>query len=245
MADGEVLKRLGGGRWKTADDRFSIEPQSGSWVVVDADQSDELGLPIVRGPFPSLTAARAAIESARAEAPPVSPLAERLEQERRDPRPARAVPSVRPKVPASPAVPAAPTVASRPAKPGRPQAPPPSPPSPPPPPEPAWIGELPAARRKVARTLIRRLEDAGVTDAMEVARLEVADDQPAVAAVALERRLRAFRRRHAGSGEIIDPLVDLLIAGEDPELEVEWRLVDGRGRTLRLPGRQKGPEPGS
>lgn len=51
------LERLGGGRWQTRDERFTIEPQSGTWVVVDAEATDELGLPLVRGPFPSLTAA--------------------------------------------------------------------------------------------------------------------------------------------------------------------------------------------
>ena len=30
----DALKRLGGGRWQTRDERFTIEPQSGTWVVV-------------------------------------------------------------------------------------------------------------------------------------------------------------------------------------------------------------------
>ena len=47
----EGLKRLGGGRWQTRDERFTIEPQSGTWVLVDAEQTDDLGLPLVRGPF--------------------------------------------------------------------------------------------------------------------------------------------------------------------------------------------------
>src|SRR6188768_1568222 len=89
MADGEALKRLGGGRWKTADERFTIEPQSGSWVVVDAQQTDDLGLSLVRGPFGSLTAARTAIEAAREGDAPISPLAARVDEERRNPRPAR------------------------------------------------------------------------------------------------------------------------------------------------------------
>ena len=59
MADDEKLKRLGGGRWETQDGRYSIEPESGTWVVVDNEQTNELGLPLVRGPFPTLTAARA------------------------------------------------------------------------------------------------------------------------------------------------------------------------------------------
>lgn len=82
MPASDSLKRLGGGRWETRDGRFAIEPQSGTWVIVDTEQSDELGLPLVRGPFGSLTAAKDAIEAARSEGPKVSPLAGRLEQAR-------------------------------------------------------------------------------------------------------------------------------------------------------------------
>ena len=78
-------KRLGGGRWETKDGRFQIEPQSGTWVIVDTTQTNEFGLPLVRGPFGSLTAAREAIETARDEGPIESPLAERIEQARQAP----------------------------------------------------------------------------------------------------------------------------------------------------------------
>ena len=74
----EGLKRLGGGRWQTRDERFTVEPQSGTWVLVDAEQTDDLGLPLVRGPFGTLTAAKAAIEAARGDAPAASPLADRV-----------------------------------------------------------------------------------------------------------------------------------------------------------------------
>ena len=80
MAKDDALKRLGGGRWETRDGRFQIEPQSGTWVIVDTTQTNEFGLPLVRGPFPSLGAAKEAIEDARAEGPVESPLAERLEK---------------------------------------------------------------------------------------------------------------------------------------------------------------------
>ncbi len=68
----EGLKRLGGGRWQTRDERFTIEPQSGTWAVLDAEQTDDLGLPLVRGPFKSLTAAKEAIAEARTAAAPTS-----------------------------------------------------------------------------------------------------------------------------------------------------------------------------
>src|SRR5258705_13328484 len=76
--DARSLKRLGSGRWQTRDERFTIEPQSGTWVLVDGEQSDDLGLPLVRGPFRSLTDAKAAVESARGTVAPESPLAERI-----------------------------------------------------------------------------------------------------------------------------------------------------------------------
>ena len=73
----EGLKRLGGGRWQSRDERFTIEPQSGTWAVVDAEQTDDLGLPLVRGPFKSLTAAKAAIGEARGTEAPTSSLRSR------------------------------------------------------------------------------------------------------------------------------------------------------------------------
>jgi len=81
----ESLKRLGGGRWQNSDERFTIEPQSGTWAVVDAEATDDLGLPLVRGPFRSLTDAKAAIAAARTSDAPASPLADRLERGRTAP----------------------------------------------------------------------------------------------------------------------------------------------------------------
>ncbi|HTS14773.1 MAG TPA: hypothetical protein VMH24_03840 [Candidatus Sulfotelmatobacter sp.] len=92
--DDGSLERLGGGRWRTRDARFTIEPQSGTWMVVDADQTDDLGLALVRGPFSSLTAAKAAIGAAREAAPPVSPQADRVA--RLGDRPRRPTPTARP-----------------------------------------------------------------------------------------------------------------------------------------------------
>src|SRR6185295_3879838 len=82
----EALKRLGGGRWQTRDERFTIEPQSGTWVVVDGEQTDDLGLPLVRGPFGSLRDAKAAIETARDSEPAESPLNARVAELRGRPK---------------------------------------------------------------------------------------------------------------------------------------------------------------
>jgi hypothetical protein len=229
MADGEALKRLGGGRWKTADDRFTVEPQSGSWVVVDAEQSDDLGLPLVRGPFASLTAVRAAIEGARSGEVPISPLAARVEEERQHPRPAR-------RMAAKPAALAGPAAAhaagtSRSKAPAKERPKPPEPP--PPPPEPAWIGKLPPSRRAVARQLIGHLADADIPEAEAVARAEVVDGEPAVARLALARQLRRSIRRHpTDRAALLADVLALLEAGEDQALRVRWRLVDGEDRAM-------------
>jgi uncharacterized protein YciI len=84
-ADPQALRRLGGGRWQTRDERFTVEPESGTWVVVDAEATDELGLPLVRGPFRSLTDAKAAMEAARSGGVVSSPLQERIEEVKRRP----------------------------------------------------------------------------------------------------------------------------------------------------------------
>jgi GNAT superfamily N-acetyltransferase len=47
-------------------------------MVVDAETTDELGLPLVRGPFATLDEARAAIEVARSGPAPTSTLADRI-----------------------------------------------------------------------------------------------------------------------------------------------------------------------
>lgn len=76
--DPAALKRTSAGRYGTGDGRFTVEQSSGGWMVLDAEQADELGLPLVRGPFGTLDGARAAIDAARRDPAPVSNLAERI-----------------------------------------------------------------------------------------------------------------------------------------------------------------------
>ena len=249
--DDAPLKRLGGGRWQTRDERFTIEPQSGTWVVVDADQTDELGLPLVRGPFASLTAAKEAIASARSSGPATSPLAGRIEQLRRDPA---GTPDARPapKPEAEPtqgvrsepmaerqAMPEPPREAeaardrtpTREAEPARDRTPAPvrATPKPADPPEPGWLSDLDAATRGRARRLMARLVDDGIDDAEGLVRRDVVGGVPALAAQAIARRL-------AGLGEDAAPadVVRLLADGRDDGLGVRWRLVDGNGRPIVL-----------
>ncbi|HEU4671846.1 MAG TPA: arsinothricin resistance N-acetyltransferase ArsN1 family A [Candidatus Limnocylindrales bacterium] len=79
--DPSALKRTAAGRYETGDGRFTVEQESaGSWVLVDSEQTNELGLPLVRGPFATLAAAKAAVAAARDAPASPSPLAERLKE---------------------------------------------------------------------------------------------------------------------------------------------------------------------
>src|SRR4051812_25934260 len=194
MAGDETLKRLGGGRWETKDGRFTVEPESGTWVLVDNTQTNELGLPLVTGPFPSLTAAREAIAGARETGPAESPLKGRIERERKAEKE--------------------------------------RPPKPEPPKEPAWLRKLGEPDRKRVRAVVERLEKAGVPDAEALAKAEIADDEPALARLALERRLaKAARSKDARTA--VRRTLEAIVDGRDDALGAEWRLVDGAGRELR------------
>ena len=76
--DPAALKRETAGRYATGDGRFVVEKGSGGWMLVDAEQTNELGLPLVRGPFGTLDEARASLAAAREGPAPESTLAARL-----------------------------------------------------------------------------------------------------------------------------------------------------------------------
>jgi hypothetical protein len=228
MAAPDALRRLGGGRWETKDGRFQIEPQSGTWVIVDTTQTNEFGLPLVRGPFPSLGAAREAIETARTEGPAESPLADRIEQTSSAPpaksttasavtpgrsrKPGAGSPSPKSTAPAESAQPA-----------GKPA----------PPPEPRWLRALGATDHRKAKQLMARLEELGIGGAEDIARAEVVEGQPALARLALERRLAAAIKATKSPRTAGLAVIEVILAGEDDEdLGAQWRLVDARGRRI-------------
>jgi len=231
MPANDSLKRLGGGRWATRDGRFAIEPQSGTWVVVDGEQTDELGLPLVRGPFPSLTMARVAIDNVRAAGPVESPLAGRLMEAERA-RSARPAPTEKPLRAATSATTGA--AGGEPGQDGVDEAAPAAAPESAPEarPEPKWLRDLAPANRRRARDLIEELERLGVGDPHALARAEIALDQPALTRLAIERRLREVMAAATDPGDAIRAVADLLVSGRDRELEVRWRLVDVHGRPV-------------
>lgn len=66
----EKLKRERAGTYATTDGRFTVEQTSSGWLLLDGEQANELGLPLTRGPFATLDAAREAIAAARTGPPP-------------------------------------------------------------------------------------------------------------------------------------------------------------------------------
>ena len=75
--DPAALKRVSAGRYATGDERFTVEQGSNGWMILDAEQTDDFGLPLVRGPFPTLDVAKAALADARSGPAPTSDLAGR------------------------------------------------------------------------------------------------------------------------------------------------------------------------
>jgi ribosomal protein S18 acetylase RimI-like enzyme len=63
--DENTLKRERAGTYRTNDGRFTVEQSSSGWMLLDAEQTNELGLPLARGPFTTLDGARDAIPAAR------------------------------------------------------------------------------------------------------------------------------------------------------------------------------------
>jgi hypothetical protein len=226
--DDQSLKRLGGGRWQTRDERFTIEPQSGTWVLVDAEQTDDLGLPLVRGPYRSLTDAKAAVAAARGTAPPESPLSERVKEAgTRSPASVtknsdrRGAPSAKPADARG-----APEPEPRPER------------EPEPPPEPRWIRELAPRDRGRARRLLERLTAAGIRDAENVVRQDLTGDVPSIARLAVAERVAAILASSDDGATTVDPqvrkLIDALGDGRDDKLDVRWRLVDADNRPIGL-----------
>ncbi len=76
-ASPDALKRRQAGTYQTADGRFTVEQSSSGWLLLDGEQTDDLGLPLARGPFPTLDGAKAAIAEARSGPAPTSDLAGR------------------------------------------------------------------------------------------------------------------------------------------------------------------------
>ena len=227
----ESLKRLGGGRWQTRDERFIIEPQSGTWVVVDAEQTDELGLPLVRGPFGSLGAAKTAIVEARGADPRESPLAERAAKLRDRPAAEPAGSGDEPTAPDGPprrrSTSAKSTSSGAPATAKRARSS--EAPTRMAPADPKWVQALVPADRRRAKRLIDRLTERGAADPEGIVRRDLVGEVPAVTSFAISGALKELRKDAEPS-----QVARILAEGRDEELGVRWRLVDGDGRPVTI-----------
>ena len=64
-ADPDRLVRQRAGIYRTEDERFEIQQTDNGWFLVDTTQANELGQPLMLGPFATLAAIRAALPDAR------------------------------------------------------------------------------------------------------------------------------------------------------------------------------------
>src|SRR3954452_7466156 len=61
----DALVREQAGRYRSGDERFVVRQDSGQWFVTDSQQTNEFGLEMVLGPFPTVARAREAMATQR------------------------------------------------------------------------------------------------------------------------------------------------------------------------------------
>jgi hypothetical protein len=222
------LKRERAGRYLSGDGRFAVESAGGSsWYLVHNERQNELGLPLMEGPFPTLDDARDALRRAAEEpadaAPPSPPAA-------RERRPAKAADGEEATDDArTPTAADARAVQPVPMKPARPAMKP----APEPPSEPAWLTRLEPKEQQEARRLLGLLERLGIDDPTLVRR-DVEGNVPEIARLLLARRVREdaldpWRDKETAQTDATDlpARVRRHLRGEiEPFVEAAERLTD-------------------
>lgn len=206
-------QRAEAGRYRSSDDRFTLEAESsGRWFVTDDESLDELGLARTTGPFGTLDEAKAAADAARERAPEASPFAERIREAASKPRrrPLAAVPDQ------------APDAAT---------VPEPEPEPEPEPPKRTWLDELEDKDRALARTA-RRMIDAlareGFENADSLVRRDLLGNEPVVATRLLARDVLAAiaALKDATPAEVAAAVADVLAASKRRTGLPGWRLLE-------------------
>jgi hypothetical protein len=77
-----------------------------------------------------------------------------------------------------------------------------------------------------------RLDRMGVADPERIVRAEIADGQPALAQLAVERALAKALAASKDSPGALRAAVKAILRGADVELGVGWKLVDDDGRRI-------------
>ena len=232
-------QRAEAGRYRSSDDRFTLESEgSGRWFVTDVESLDELGLARTTGPFATLDEAKAAADAARERAPEASPFADRIKQAASKPkrRPLALVPD-RGRHHAD----GARTVD------GGDDADLDAAPEPEPEPEPprrTWLDELEDRDRAMARTARRRigaLEREGFADAESLVRRDILGNEPVVATRLLARDVLAaiVGAKDPAPAKVAAAVADVLAASRRRSGLPGWRLLEqdnptGESRGIRL-----------
>ena len=152
-ADPNKLVRESAGRYRTGDGRFIVEGGSASgWFVADSDQADELGLPLLRGPFGTLDEAQDAVAAARVAPAPKAPTRHKAERSPERPRDRRT---------AGPVEPDAERKTRRRADEPKAES------------RPSWLDRLSADQRRVAKQLLSSLEAVRIADAEALVRRDL------------------------------------------------------------------------
>jgi hypothetical protein len=160
--DPDKLQRQAAGEYRSADGRFTVRNDGGRWFLLDGEQSDELGQPLVRGPYGTLDDARAQLAAARqARLKPLTTGSVSRGGAKKSGTYGKA--SALPRV-AKPKPLAKPKGAS-------------------------WIDRLPAADAARVRALVRALEREGIADAEMVVRRDREGIAPAIVQRLIERQL--------------------------------------------------------
>ena len=221
-------QRAEAGRYRSSDDRFSLEAESsGRWFLTDAESLDELGLARTTGPYATLDEAKAAAEAARDRAPEASPLAARLEEASSKPR----LRALKGRQDVRILLAAARTMCPNP----RPE---------PAPPKRTWLDDLEdrdKAAARTARRMIDALEKEGIDDADSLVRRDVLGNEPLVVTRLIARDVLAAIAKldDATPTEIAAAVADVLASSKRRANLPGWRLVErdspsGVDRGLRI-----------
>jgi hypothetical protein len=165
QTDPDKLVRQRAGRYRTADDRFGVEQSATGWFLVDAEQTDELGQPLMAGPFATLDAVRTALPGARKVHPITKPAGRRAKAAARERGGTAERSGGR----------AAGKALVTPAQPKR-----------------TWIDDLEPGQAREARALVAALEKEGIANAESLVRADRTGLLPAVGSRLIELRLEAL-----------------------------------------------------
>jgi hypothetical protein len=231
--DPDRLVRQKAGGYRTADERFDVQGSASRWFLTDQQQTDELGQPLIHGPYANLDELKASLPDARRQPAKGGPRLRVItgtgdaapEPKRASGRKGAAAAGAR----------AARAPAPQPAK--------------------TWLDELPAADARRMRAMVRALEREGVDKAEQLVHRDRDGLLPAVATQLIEWRLEALvaelpkAERSAARATIqrvveiltvdgthvTSPLPRWLLVEVGPEAEPRNRRIkptisDGRGR---------------